>query len=199
MSHQDLRYPDTCVFKDVLDMHGGIHGDAACHTHPQIPRCQIPMGSDGPVIVSAGWSCKNLSKRWSPTTEATKQKKDWLQTKTGTTGDTFHGFLQYIQAAEPPITHFENVRELLTDANWQYVKKEFESSGYAADAILCRADACGYPTIRERAHGLALHMDLCSLDATGAAKLFTNIFKTLNKMKIKEPVSIAEFMLDDNN
>ena len=44
MSHQYLGYPDTCVFKDVLDMHGGINGDAPM----PYPSAESPLpDSDG--------------------------------------------------------------------------------------------------------------------------------------------------------
>ena len=46
---------------------------------------------------------------------------------------------------------------------------------------------------------MALHLGLCRMDAVGAAKFFERFFMTFQKMRIKTPLAIGEFMLDDDN
>lgn len=47
---------DSCLFKNIM----GLHKDGAeCAAHKK--SCIVKDGAEGPVLVSAGFSCKTLS------------------------------------------------------------------------------------------------------------------------------------------
>ena len=185
----------VCCFTDIMDMHGHVDGKAACHVHQQ--RCCIATGQAGPQLVSVGFSCKNLSRLFS-SKRPEHQRKDWLAAQAGSTGQTFAGMLSYVDNAEPPLLHFENVPDLLADHSWPYLIEQFRQRGYVVQGMLLQSDKYGCPQSRTRVHGLAVHLRQCRLDMEAAEAFFKHFWAAVAQMEM-DPLPLDMFPLPDDD
>ena len=161
-----------------------------CEPH----MCTVCSGTEGPQLSSIGWSCKNLSKMFTPP-DHQRGKKDWLLTGDGSSGVTYWGLKDHLRSNRPAVVHIENVEELLNETNKQIVKADMTSLGYYFTAKLLKALRFGVPQTRNRAHGLLIDTLAVPYDEDGLEELSNEMWDILAQIELSDHIPLAKFLL----
>ena len=113
----------ACVFKRIEDL---CSEAAYCHTHRK--ECTLPKRPSR--MNSCGFSCNNLSKLFNMD-ELSKQITSWLESRQGSTGETFDGYIKWLVQNNCTMSQFENVVELLQPKHWNAFAKACNESGFS--------------------------------------------------------------------
>ena len=180
----------SCVFKNITHMG---KEKSSCSAHKA--QCAIPTGVDGPVILSAGFSCKTLS----PLSVMSKSEvPDAIKNRTGSTGTTLQGVADYCESHRVPLLILENVVEILNPktTNWSCLEQIMDSLGYSIHGMPVQAFKHGSPVPRERAYIIGVHRRRCGLDREKAKEILAAAAGLIEATEFEAPVSFDRLLLD---
>ena len=180
-----------CLFKNACAMGGR---SSACVAHAR--DCPVPSGSQGPTLVSAGFSCKTISRL---NMHRHKQAPDALATKRGSTGSTWDGLIQYTATYSPPLLILENVPDILNagSTNFATMQQEFGQQGYSIKATIADAMSQGACMPRKRAYFWLLHREKCGLAFEEAEQILDKASAIMDKINIESVKGLSEVVLPD--
>ena len=181
---------DACVFKNVCLL---FKGAATCAVHKQ-PSCPVPKGGSGPLLVSAGFSCKTIS----PLNRDREMARRAITHKVGTTGSTMEGLHTYVEEHTPPLMILENVAQILEPANVKVIRTMFESLGYTIAFVNVKAEKQGSCTPRHRAYVILLHRAKCGLSKQSASDVMARAKTWIEELDL-DPVRDFESVLLPND
>jgi len=146
-----------CIFKDIAEIGGKT---ARCAKHEATGNGENVSGCDVLTVflMSAGFSCKNMSKLFSSRVGTAGQfvkKKSCLADGSGSSGETLDALLSYIQSHAPTILVLENVQDILLPSqaqNHDHLLAVLKEVGYAAHVVELVSTSYGSPQRRRRAY-----------------------------------------------
>ena len=140
---------------------------------------------------SFGYSCKDLS---SLNNFSHSYKDTCLQTKTGSTGRTWRGNLDYVAKTRPLYVLMENVMAAMRGDNFRQMRADLAEMGYVLLSVPLNAAEAGFPQDRWRAYFVGIRNDL--VDPSLCQDAFE---ECINDMKLDTALPIGKFLLPPNH
>ncbi len=174
-----------CVFKNINDM-----GQRTCACAAHERQCHVVDGQEGPVVASAGFSCKTLS----PLNPNRRDARHAIATRTGSTGTTVAGLECYLQSHTPPLAILEIVPALLlaNASNFATLKDNMDAIGYSLSSCLCQASKQGACVHRLRAYLFLLHREKTGLGHEEADRVLKKVVTLMHKVSSLDPIKPLE-------
>ena len=170
---------------------------ARCAMHDK--DCPIADGADGPMLISAGFSCKSVS----PLNPHRKidGNINVIRHASGSTGSTFKGVYEFSLEHGPPLQILENVPNLLNLAtdNLANIIDMYNQAGFSIKAVVGDARDHGATMERARAFFFALHRKKCGLTAAEADDILADAVKMFKAFKIAPVRTADELLLPDTH
>jgi site-specific DNA-cytosine methylase len=141
---------NTCVFKDIKDIHGET---APCSSH-KVGDKDKPCPVTSSRIHSSGFSCKELSKL---NAQRVTKGRVALKAATGSSGITLQGLLGHAMNHTSEVLILENVDELMSAGsnNFSFLTSELAKRGYQCFSGEFLSNEYSLPTRRKRVYVIA--------------------------------------------
>lgn len=181
---------DEChIYNDVTKMHQNKPQCATCGKGRRLPTKS--------AVGAAGFTCKNLSKLHAQR----KAFRECIRLRSGSTGSTSHGVLDWLREGELPIALLENVKELLNknSSNWIEHRDMLNDEGFTSAATILRAERQGAQAVRDRAWVLALHRRRLGLIEQEAQKACDDWVQLTAFLQLPPIYSFDDMILADDD
>ncbi len=158
----------VCIFCDIGELG---NASATCCKHQSdgcVATAKQKVGKKCCVpcvfFMSAGLSCKNMSKLFSAKSQSNSlkvlNKSTCLQDKAGSSGETLDGLLAYVRRHAPDVLVLENVEDILKQGpNHDHLLTVLKECGYAAATAEVISRDYRSPQRRRRAYIIAYKVD----------------------------------------